>query len=249
MSRGADGIAAIAVLSDALRRTLYEFIRRQRRAVSRDEAAEHCGISRRLAAFHLDKLTRSGLLHSHYAPPEGALPRPGRRPKLYEPADVEFLVSVPQRQYDLLGEILVDAVIDSSTAPSTEPGDEAEPDAERDSAAQVALRVAGERGEALGGAARSEGRLHRLGPERALTATGQVLTTMGYEPYREPRLLCLRNCPFHRLAKQAPDLVCGLNHAFIAGLLRGLRARSVDAVLAPREGRCCVEVRTEEPAG
>ncbi|HEY9391979.1 MAG TPA: hypothetical protein VIR27_19680, partial [Mycobacteriales bacterium] len=110
MSRRAENIGAVAALSDTLRRRLYYFIRAQARPVSRDEAAEHAGISRRLAAFHLDKLTRSGLLRSHYGRPEGAPRSPGRAPKLYQPTDSEFEVAIPARQYDLIGQILIDAM-------------------------------------------------------------------------------------------------------------------------------------------
>ncbi|HEY9472584.1 MAG TPA: helix-turn-helix domain-containing protein, partial [Mycobacteriales bacterium] len=110
MSRRAESIGAVAALSDTLRRRLYDFIRAQARPVSRDEAAEYVGISRRLAAFHLDKLTRSGLLRSHYGRPEGAPKSPGRAPKLYQPTDSEFEVAIPARQYDLIGQILIDAV-------------------------------------------------------------------------------------------------------------------------------------------
>jgi hypothetical protein len=37
--------------------------------------------------------------------------------------------------------------------------------------------------------------------------------------------------------------VCGLNHAFISGMMDGLQASGVDAVLDPRAGECCVELR------
>jgi hypothetical protein len=40
-------------------------------------------------------------------------------------------------------------------------------------------------------------------------------------------------------------LVCGLNHAFVAGIVEGLGDARVEARLAPRPGACCVElVRT-----
>jgi predicted ArsR family transcriptional regulator len=44
----------------------------------------------------------------------------------------------------------------------------------------------------------------------------------------------LHNCPFHPLAAQAPELVCGINHAFLAGMLAGLGADVIDAQLRPR---------------
>jgi predicted ArsR family transcriptional regulator len=58
----------------------------------------------------------------------------------------------------------------------------------------------------------------------------------------------LHNCPFHALAARHTALVCGLNHAFLTGLLTGLHATHRQAVLEPRPGRCCVEL-VERPAG
>ena len=53
----------------------------------------------------------------------------------------------------------------------------------------------------------------------------------------------LRNCPFHPLAARSPEFVCGLNHAFLAGVVDGLQASAMEAVLDPRAGECCVELR------
>ena len=54
----------------------------------------------------------------------------------------------------------------------------------------------------------------------------------------------LRNCPFHPMAARAPGLVCGLNHAYLGGVVEGLGAGDrVVAELVPREGECCVELR------
>lgn len=61
---GADAMAALAVLGDESRRRLLEFVRRARRPVTREEASAAVGISRKLAAFHLDKLVASGLLEA-----------------------------------------------------------------------------------------------------------------------------------------------------------------------------------------
>ncbi|GAA2472334.1 hypothetical protein GCM10010388_76210 [Streptomyces mauvecolor] len=55
-----------------------------------------------------------------------------------------------------------------------------------------------------------------------------------------------RNCPFHPVAARAPALVCGMNHAFAEGCLTGLGATTATAVLNPRPGSCCVELRTNE---
>ena len=46
---------------------LYLIVRSHERPVSRDEAAPAASISRKLAAFHLDKLADRGLLTCSYA--------------------------------------------------------------------------------------------------------------------------------------------------------------------------------------
>jgi len=223
------GIKAIAALDDELRWGMYEFIRGARRPVTRDEAAAAVGISRKLAAFHLDKLVDAGALRAHYQQ-AGGLGRVGRAPKVYEPSAVDIRVSIPQRSHEMLAGILMDAVV-------SEAGQESARDAVR--------RVAHDRGEQAGAAERDRARPGRLGAERALSLAGKMLAERGFEPAREsPGRLRLRNCPFHPLTAEAPDLVCGLNHAFISGLMDGLQASGVDAVLDPRTGECCVELRT-----
>ena len=54
MTSDSAGLEAAAILSDDLRRRMYAFIRAARAPVTRDEAAASVGISRKLAAFHLD---------------------------------------------------------------------------------------------------------------------------------------------------------------------------------------------------
>jgi len=220
-------IAAVAALGDDLRRRMYDFIRRADRPVTRDEAAASVGISRKLAAFHLDKLVVAGLLTAGYANLSGVR-RVGRVPKVYEPAGVDVRVSIPPREHAILADILIDAVL-------TETGDE--------DARQAALRVAADRGRRLGESARDQTRPGRLGAERALTCAAEGLERYGFEPSRDaPALLRLRNCPFHPLAAKAPGLVCAINHAYLTGLLTGLDAGTVHATLAPRAGACCVEL-------
>jgi predicted ArsR family transcriptional regulator len=222
-------ISAVAALDDQLRRGMYAFIRRARRPVSRDEAASAVGISRKLAAFHLDKLVAAGLLRAHYEP-VGGIRRVGRAPKLYEPADMDIRVSIPERQHEVLADILMDAVL------ASDPGE---------TPREAAVRAAGVRGADLGTAERQNAKPGRLGTERALSLCEDVLSRHGFEPSREaPTCLRLRNCPFHPLAARAPDLVCGINHAFLTGLLTGLGAGTLRAILTPRAGECCVELRT-----
>ncbi|MFI0410117.1 helix-turn-helix transcriptional regulator [Actinomadura sp. 3N508] len=244
MTSDSAGLEAAAILGDDLRRGMYAFIRAARRPVTRDEAAASVGISRKLAAFHLDKLVDAGLLHARYANPPGVR-RVGRAPKVYEPSGVDVQVNIPQREHALLASILLDAVREQGT-------DENGRDA--------ALRVAAERGRALGAAESRPVRGGRLGTERALTSAAEILERHGFEPDREsPTRLRLRNCPFHPLAADDPDLVCGVNHAFLSGMVETLTtgtteartppdddsdgpgAAPIEAKLAPHTGYCCVE--------
>lgn len=227
------GAGAIAALEDDLRRRMYLFIRRQGRPVSRDEAADHVGISRKLAAFHLDKLVERGLLSAHYARLPGRGGRgAGRSSKLYEPSDLEVDVSIPERRYDIVGEIMV--------ATLTEEDAEGSP-------REVATRIAFDRGHAIGEEVRAEMRLRPPGSERALAVAEETLAGYGYEPYRVGQgTISLRNCPFHDLSRRAPDLVCGLNREFIDGLLRGIGNDSVEASLEPTPGECCVKLRARQ---
>lgn len=223
----APAIRAVAALDDNLRRRMYAYCRRAGHPVTRDEAAAHVGISRKLAAFHLEKLVDAGLLRAHYAQ-VGGIRRVGRAPKVYEPTNEPVRISIPERHHELLAELLLDAVLQ-------ERFDE--------SAAASALRVAHDRGEDVGAEERDTARLSRLGAERALTIAEAVLARHGFEPHREgPISLRLRNCPFHPLAAKAPELVCSINHAYLTGFLAGLGALTVQAVLVPTPGECCVRL-------
>jgi predicted ArsR family transcriptional regulator len=225
----AAALTAVAALSDQLRGRMYGFIRRAHRPVSREEAAETVGISRKLAAFHLDKLVEVGLLRARYEP-VGGIRKVGRTPKVYEPTDTDVHISIPAREHDLLADILIDAVL-------TQDQDKAGPEA--------ALQIARHRGAQLGATEREQARPGRLSAERALTLATATLARYGFEPDRAtPTLLRLRNCPFQPLTSKAPQLVCGINHAFLNGFLDTLQAPTLTAVLAPRTGWCCVELTT-----
>jgi predicted ArsR family transcriptional regulator len=216
---GGDRWTAVAALADASRQALYDYVRRQSHPVSREEAADALRMSRSLAAFHLDKLVDAGLLNARYeAPPYQPRGR-GRTPKVYQVADDGLAITIPERRYELMAEILADAVAD----------DPAHAD-------DAALQHARRRGEALGSD------LH--GVELL-----DVLSGLGFEPDRaggDP--VVLHNCPFHGLAMRQTELVCGLNHAFLAGVVAGLDVSGIHPRLAPRAGACCVELTTQDEA-
>jgi predicted ArsR family transcriptional regulator len=233
MDRVERDVGRLAVLGDELRRRMYLYVRSHPGPLSRDDVAKAVGVSRKLAAFHLDKLADQGLLTFRYQRPAGRSgPGAGRPAKVYEPSDLEVEVSIPARRYDLVGTMLVDAIETGS------PGE---------SLREHALEVAGQAGRRLGEEVRRSRRLRPPGPERALTVAEEVLAEHGFEPVRDGGEIRLRNCPFRALASHAPDLVCGLNRAFIAGLVRGLGNETVDVALEGAPGRCCVVLR--RPAG
>jgi predicted ArsR family transcriptional regulator len=189
------------------------------------------GISRKLAAFHLDKLVEAGVLRAHYEALSGTR-KVGRVPKVYEPSGLEIRVNIPQRQHDLLAGILLDAVLADGTEP----------------ARTAALRIARDQGRTLGLLEREQRRPGRLSIERALTVAARILTGHGFTSIRDaPTQIRLHDCPFYPLSAKAPGFVCELNRTFCAGLLAGLAASSVEAVLEPRAESCCVTLRQVEP--
>lgn len=214
---------SIGALADDLRREMYLFIRHSARPVSREEAARKVGISAKLAAFHLDKLIDEGLLQAHYArlPGRGG-PGAGRSSKLYEPTERSFDVSLPPKAYDFVGKILLDALRDKRADESPE---------------EAVRRVGRDAGEDMG----------RTCGGRRGRRIDKTLTELGFEPRPDGDRVLLANCPFHALAQSDPGLVCGLNEAFVAGVIQGTGETTKRAVLDPEDGRCCVvleEVRS-----
>ena len=65
-----------------------------------------------------------------------------------------------------------------------------------------------------------------------------LLLARGYEPYDDGGVTRLRNCPFHRLAREHTDLVCGMNLA-LTGVVQALGG-DVRPRLDPAPDRCCV---------
>ncbi|WP_248963123.1 helix-turn-helix transcriptional regulator [Sphaerisporangium perillae] len=106
-----DDLDVLGALHDPVRRALYDFVAAQGREVGRDEAARAAGVSRTLAAFHLDKLVESGLLETGFRRLSGrAGPGSGRPAKVYRRSPVERQVSVPPRDYRTLALVLAEAV-------------------------------------------------------------------------------------------------------------------------------------------
>ena len=81
-----------------------------------------------------------------------------------------------------------------------------------------------------------------IDPASGLDVKG-VLTQQGYEPCcGADGVIRLRNCPFHQLAEQHRELVCGMNLALVEGLVEGLGADGWHPALDPQPGQCCVAI-------
>jgi predicted ArsR family transcriptional regulator len=219
----ADQVDGLSALAEPVRRALYGYVVGQPEPVSRDEAARGVGVARHVAKFHLDRLVADGLLAPEYRRPAGRRgPGAGRPAKLYRRSPREFAVSVPPREYGLAAAILADAV--AAAARSGEP-------------------VLGAVGRAAAAAGRRMGAATALGIGASGRELADVLAAHGYEPRAAADGLVLANCPFHALARDHTELVCGLNVALIAALLAELDHPGT-AALDPAPGRCCVVVRT-----
>jgi predicted ArsR family transcriptional regulator len=222
-------IEAIALLEEPNRQQLYDLVAASHEPVGRDDAAAALGISRELAAFHLDRLVRGGLLETEYRRRGGRTgPGAGRPAKLYRRTDREVTVSFPPRHYDLAADLMATALDRLGGA----------------SGAQVAAAVARERGTAVGAGARRKAGA-RPGRRRLLTGLLDVLRGAGYEPDVDTPTgtVRLRNCPYDALASDHRELTCGMNLAWAEGVVDGLGSPA-GVELAPEPGRCCVVFRT-----
>ncbi|MEB8342944.1 helix-turn-helix transcriptional regulator [Streptomyces endophyticus] len=111
MTNDDSAFAALGALTDPVRRRLYRYVAAQPDDVGRDAAAEAAGVSRSLAAFHLDKLVEAGLLTASSRRLSGRTgPGAGRPAKVYRRAEVEHAVSLPPRSYGSVGHLLASTV-------------------------------------------------------------------------------------------------------------------------------------------
>lgn len=238
---GVDPLSAVAALTDPSRRAVYEFVLAADGPVSRDDVASALGMVRGTAAFHLDRLAKEELLSVSYRRLSGRSgPGSGRPTKLYAPSAGEISVSLPERRYDLAGELLAAAIEDSLRAGV--PVGESLKRVAADAGRRMAESAAAVRGSGVAG----------LGP---------ILDQYGYEPaVEDDGSIVLRNCPFHRLARKHTDVVCGLNLELLSAVVDGCDAGEGDdsgvgrreddggdgrrrAVLDPAPGRCCVRIK------
>ncbi len=214
-----DALSALRLLDDPIRRRLYDWVAAQREPAGREQAARETGVSRSLAAFHLEKLTDAGLLEASYRRLTGRVgPGAGRPARVYWRSDREFSVSVPERRYRTAADLFAVALerIGTGESPPT---------------LEAAAREMGGR----------LGRSHRRGTSRARLV--RALEEGGYEPVSDRTTIRLRNCPFDAIAEAHRSLVCSTNLAVARGIVDGAAATGYEPALDPRPGSCCVVFR------
>jgi predicted ArsR family transcriptional regulator len=218
MSDRPEDLEALGALSDPMRRRVFDVVCASEERMGRDDVAAATGISRSLAAYHLDKLAAEGLVTVGFERRSGRSgPGAGRPAKLYARSERELAVSLPPRDYGLAALLLAEAAagdLDGGTG-----------EALREAAGRLGRQAAAEAGDAP-------------------ADVEQLLRSRGYDPRLDADgVLRLHNCPFHVAARRHPDVVCAMNHALLGSLLTGLRVGDREAVLEPAPGRCCVAIR------
>jgi len=223
----AASVSGVSALAEPVRRRLYLYVVAQPDAVGRDEAAAEVGVARHTAKFHLDRLVDDGLLETEFRRLSGRDgPGAGRPAKLYRRAEREVSVSLPERRYDLAGEVFARA-IEESTKDGTPVLD-------------AVRRVAGETGRGLAADVAPRGSESASEADRL----AGVLACCGFEPRVDGARVTLANCPFHVLAREHTGLVCGMNLGLVTGVIEGLGCSGLVAELDPAPDRCCVTTTT-----
>jgi predicted ArsR family transcriptional regulator len=225
-----ESLDALTSLAEPTRRAMYGYVASVGGWVGRDQAAAALGLERGTAAHHLDRLATDGLLEVAFRRlSERRGPGAGRTAKLYRRSGRTFELSLPQRDYELVGRLLA-AAAEASKARRID--------------VDVALdEVSREEGRRIGGCL-------RLAPACGASVQARVLDVLaehGYEPSAaEDGTVVLRNCPFHQLAQEHTELVCGMNLSLLDALCATVEASSFVARLEPSESACCVRLH---PAG
>lgn len=226
----ADDIASLSTLNDRVRASVFLHVAGSGVDVTREEAAKALGITRRAAAFHLDKLAEAGLVDVSFKRTTGRTgPGAGRSSKLYRRSARRLNVSIPARNYELMARLLA-SVVERQAEPLT---------------LETPARAFGE---SIGAAARKQTSSHPS-RERLMQVLVEELTGRGFEPFADDDgTLRLRNCPYHDMARENTDFVCSMNLALMQGVVNGLGVPAVSPVSEPREGMCCVGFRVGSTA-
>ncbi|MDQ0893056.1 helix-turn-helix transcriptional regulator [Agromyces ramosus] len=209
-------LGAVSALVDPVRRRVYDAVARSPEPLSREAVAARVEVPRSTAAFHLDRLAAEGLLDVEFRRLSGRTgPGSGRPAKVYRRADADVSVLVPHRHYELAGEIMAEAI---GRADGDGP-DVSVREAVRDAATRAGRRLAA-----------------------ASTDLEDALERAGLEPRADGDDTVLGTCPFHRLARTNPAVVCDLNHAMLCGMAEAVDDDHDRVLLDRGSGACCIRI-------
>lgn len=209
-------LGAVSALVDPLRRRIYDAVVRSPEPLSREVVAAQVEVPRSTAAFHLDRLAAEGLLDIEFRRLSGRTgPGSGRPAKVYRRADGDVSVDVPRRHYELAGEIMAEAI----GRAGGEGADVSVRDAMRDAAMHAGRRLAA-----------------------ASADLDDALERAGLEPRADGDDTVLGTCPFHRLARANPAVVCDLNRAMLRGMAEAVGDDPGRVRLDPGAGGCCIRI-------
>lgn len=208
-------LVALGSLGDEKRRELYELVVDAPAAMTRDRAVEATGLPRSTVAFHLDRLVADGLLAVEFhKPAERSGPGSGRPLKAYRAVAREVGASVPDRNYDLAGDLLATAI--------------EEADVTGRPVRDVLLAAAYAKGRELGAES---------------TGLEDFLSIFGYRPQDGgDGGTTLPNCPFRRLSDAHPGVVCAMNGAFLSGAAAGCGEPEDRIARNDVRGQCCARI-------
>jgi predicted ArsR family transcriptional regulator len=227
----ASQVTGIGALVEPVRRELYLYVVAQPEPVGRDQVAAGTGLPRHVVKFHLDKLVDEGLLETEFRRLSGRQgPGAGRPAKLYRRTAREVAVTLPERHYELAGQILAAAI------------EEAAGDGQP--VLTAVARAAAAAGRRIGSQVRTTNRMDPTAS--SLEAVAEILASHGYEPRVQVDRVFLANCPFHALAKQHTALVCDMNLEVITALADEVGHTDVEVQLDPAPDRCCVALQKSQ---
>lgn len=237
-----ENLTVVAALAEPKRRAVYEYVADSGGWVSRDQAADGVGLERPTAAHHLDRLVTAGLLEIDYRRLSNRSgPGAGRPSKLYRRAPRDFGVSFPPRDYELAGQLLAAAV-----ATAQHGGEGVAVAVERAATGEGERFAEDMRARLADPAGNPDADAHHdiAATDERLQVGLEVLTEHGFEPHRaDPDTVVLRNCPFHQLVANHPDLVCNMNLCLLRAAFNGLGGTGYAATFEPEDGLCCVKLR------
>lgn len=201
-----DPVKASGVLGDPTRYAIQQFITKAgNMPVTATDIAQQFSLHPNVARMHLQKLEDLGLLRA-VAAEKGGRGRPGMA---YMPSGQAVAFSFPARDFELLSNLLADALSTLGAEAYT-----------------LLSRVGRQYGSALAHhvAAEAGADQQPITFAAAVQSTNKALETLGLDPILTERPeggfnLTLHNCGFREAATRHPELVCHLCHEIVQGAL------------------------------